>query len=144
MKRTYLRDGRAPIPECEAISKVMSGNKGKNTTPELLLRKALWNKGIRGYRLHWKQVPGQPDVAFVDKKVAVFVNGCYWHRCPRCHPHEPKTNSDFWKKKFEANEVRDKKKTQALQAQGWQVITIWECEIKKNIEACVEQIKQVI
>jgi DNA mismatch endonuclease, patch repair protein len=144
MKKEYLRDGRAPIPQSEAISRVMSANKGKNTKPELLLRKALWNEHIRGYRLHWKQVPGRPDIAFVSKKLAVFVNGCYWHRCPYCHLHEPKTNSDFWKKKFEANVARDRKKTETLQTQGWQVLTIWECEIKKNIDACVEQIRQAI
>lgn len=144
MKKEYLRDGRAPIPQSEATSRVMSANKGKNTKPELLLRKALWNKHIRGYRLHWKQVPGRPDVAFVSKKLAVFVNGCYWHRCPHCSPHEPKTNSDFWQRKFEANMARDKKKTETLQTQGWQVLTIWECEIKKNIDACVEQIRQAI
>jgi len=144
MQKKYLRDGRAPVPKSETTSRVMSANKGKDTKPELLLRKAIWNKHIRGYRLHWKQVPGRPDIAFVSKKLAVFVNGCYWHPCPHCHPHEPKSNIDFWKRKFEANVARDKKKKEALQTQGWQVLTIWECEIKKNIDACVEQIRQVI
>jgi len=144
MQKKYLRDGRAPVPKSETTSRVMSANKGKDTKPELRLRRAIWNKHIRGYRLHWKQVPGRPDIAFVSKKLAVFVNGCYWHRCPHCHPHEPKSNIDFWKRKFEANVARDKKKKEALQTQGWQVLTIWECEIKKNIDACVEQIRQVI
>lgn len=144
MKKKYMRDGRAPIPKTETISRVMSANKSKDTKPELLLRKALWDEYIRGYRLHWKQAPGRPDIAFPGKKLAVFVNGCYWHRCPHCHPHEPKTNSDFWKKKFEANIARDNSKVEALHAQGWQVITLWECEIKKNINACVELIRQAI
>lgn len=142
MGKEYIRDGRAPIPEREITSKVMSANKGKDTKPELSLRKALWNAGIRGYRLHWKQVPGRPDIAFPAKKIAVFVNGCYWHRCPHCHPHEPRTNQDFWRKKFEANVERDKKKIEALYAQGWKVITIWECEIKKNIQDCTRIIKE--
>lgn len=144
MKKEYIRDGRAPIPESAVTSKVMSANKGKDTKPELILRKALWNAHIRGYRLHWRQVPGRPDIAFPVRKLAIFINGCYWHRCPYCHPHEPKTNIDFWKKKFEANIARDRNKIEALHAVGWQIITVWECEIKKSINACVEQIRQAI
>ena len=66
-KRKYCRDGRAPIPNDERISRTMSANKGKNTKPELLLRKALWQKGIKGYRLHWKKIPGKPDIAWASK-----------------------------------------------------------------------------
>src|SRR5271157_969325 len=109
-KPTYIRDGRAPIPEKEATSRVMSANKGINTHPELVLRRALCNEGLRGYRLHWKKAPGRPDIAFPGKKVAVFVNGCFWHRCPYCHPSFPKSNVEFWTAKFEKNRERDKRK----------------------------------
>ena len=103
IKNTYLRDGRAPIPVDEKTSKVMRANKGKNTKPELYLRKALWHHGVKGYRLHWKKVPGRPDLAFPGKKIAIFINGCFWHRCPTCNPSTPKSNTKFWTEKFKKN-----------------------------------------
>lgn len=140
--KRYLRDGRAPIPERESISKVMSANKAKNTKPELLLRKILWKEGIMGYRLHQTNIPGKPDIVFNSKKIAVFVNGCFWHRCPHCKLELPKTNQDFWRKKFEANITRDKNKIKELKSEGWISITIWECQIKKNIPKVVEKLKE--
>ncbi len=99
-KKKYCRDSRSPIPKSEQTSKTMSAIKAKNTKPELLLRKALWHSGVKGYRLHWKKVPGRPDIAFPGKKIAIFVNGCFWHRCPICNPSLPKTNISFWTDKF--------------------------------------------
>ena len=131
-EKIYLRDGRAPIPKMESTSRVMSANKAKNTTPELTFRKALWTNGIRGYRLHWKKVPGRPDIAFPSKKIAIFINGCYWHRCPHCKPHLPKSNIEFWREKFRKNKLRDRKKSIDLEKEGWKVYTIWECQIKNN------------
>lgn len=141
-KGKYIRDGRAPIPDSETRSKTMSAIKGKNTKPELVLRKALWHSGIRGYRLHWKNVPGRPDIAFPGKKLAIFVNGCFWHRCPHCQPSLPKTHIDFWQTKFDNNVARDLKKTGMLKNMGWRVIVIWECQIKRNLEDCTHQIKE--
>jgi len=86
----YIRDKRSPRPRSEAVSRVMSANRAKDTRPEVALRKALRRAGGRGYRLHYKRVPGRPDIAFVSKRVAVFVNGCYWHRCPKCDLPLPK------------------------------------------------------
>ena len=129
-EKTYIRDGRAPIPEKESTSRVMSANKAKNTSPEIFFRKALWSNGIKGYRLHWKKAPGRPDIAFPSKKIAIFVNGCYWHRCPHCKPHMPKSNVDFWEEKFRKNKNRDIKKEKDLKKEGWKVFTVWECEIK--------------
>ena len=103
----YIRDKRSPRPRSEAVSRVMSANRAKDTRPEVALRKALRRAGGRGYRLHYKRVPGRPDIAFVSKRVAVFVNGCYWHRCPKCDLPLPKTNTAFWKAKFDANSARD-------------------------------------
>lgn len=142
--KIYIRDGRAPIPKDPAISKVMSANRGKDTKPEVALRKVLWNKGIKGYRLHWKKVPGRPDIAFIGKKVAIFVNGCYWHRCPSCKLPAPKTNKVFWKNKFKRNIERDKKKTEVLEKDGWKVLTVWECEIKNKVNKCVNKIKSLL
>lgn len=110
----------------------MSANRAKDSKPELLLRKVLWNSGHRGYRLHYKKVPGRPDISYVSKKLAIFVHGCFWHRCPKCDYTLPKTNRKFWKAKFDRNVARDNKKVVDLKALGWKVITVWECELKTN------------
>ncbi|MDX5428413.1 MAG: very short patch repair endonuclease, partial [Bacteroidota bacterium] len=86
--------------------------------------------------------PGRPDLAFSRAKLAVFVNGCYWHRCPSCDLPLPKNNQDFWKKKFEANKARDKKKILDLGSAGWKVLVFWECEIKNDLDEVVEKIEQ--
>lgn len=138
----YIRDGRSPIPKNEATSKVMSSNKGKNTKPEILLRKELWKNNIKGYRLHWRKAPGTPDIAFPKKKLAIFINGCFWHRCPHCNLRLPKTNTEFWKNKFDKNLERDIKKIQLLKNNGWNIIIIWECMIKNDILDCVNIIKK--
>ncbi len=98
----------------EAIARSMSGNKGKNTKPELTLRKALWKLGARGYRLHSKSDPGRPDISFPGRKLVIFVNGCYRHRCPHCDLPLPKSNQKFWRDKFDTNIARDEKKTKQL------------------------------
>jgi len=130
--KQYSRDKRSPTPVNEAASELMSKIKSKNTKPEILLRKMLWKKGYRGYRLHWNKVPGKPDIAYPGKKIAIFVNGCYWHRCPKCKPSMPKSNVEFWKNKFEKNVCRDLRKKKELEVLGWKVFIIWECEIKSN------------
>jgi DNA mismatch endonuclease (patch repair protein) len=141
---TYIRDGRAPIPTQEATSKMMQANKAKNTKPEVLLRKMLWINGLRGYRLHPKQLPGKPDISFSKVKLAVFINGCFWHRCPTCNLSLPKSNTDFWKKKFDANVARDQKKAEALRQIGWRTLTIWECMIASDLESCLERIERAL
>ena len=108
MTKSYLRDKRSPTPSSESTSKVMSANKSKDTKPEIKLRKILWKEGIRGYRLNWKKAPGRPDIAFPGRKIAIFINGCYWHRCPKCELPLPKSNVQFWKDKFDNNIARDK------------------------------------
>lgn len=129
---SYIRDGRAPIPKQESISRVMRANKAKNTRPELLLRKALRDEGIRNYRLHKKNLPGRPDITIPRSRIAIFVNGCFWHRCPHCKHILPKTNRSFWKAKFSDNQKRDKKKIKDLKKLGWKVHTFWECEIREK------------
>lgn len=143
-QRSFLRDGRAPIPKKLITSKVMSANKAKDTKPELLFRKALWAKGIKGYRLHWNKVPGRPDIAFPQKKVAVFVNGCFWHRCPNCKLPLPKSNSFFWLEKFNKNTERDMKKIKLLQEADWKVLVVWECQLANNLNQCVKKVKTLM
>ncbi|MDO4849523.1 MAG: very short patch repair endonuclease [Coriobacteriia bacterium] len=109
----------------------MQGNKGKDTKPELLVRERLREAGLTGYRLQWK-VPGRPDVAWPGRKVAVFINGCFWHRCPNCNPSTPKKNVEYWDAKFARNVERDRQNLEALRADGWTVHVIWECQLKKK------------
>jgi DNA mismatch endonuclease, patch repair protein len=144
MKKEYLRDGRAPIPKKESVSRIMRANKAKNTKPELRLRKALWHNGYKGYRLHPKKVPGRPDIVFKKHALAIFVNGCYWHRCEKCEPSFPKSNQEFWREKFRKNKKRDSRKIKELESEGWRTMTIWECEIKKDIDKCVQKISEVL
>ena len=110
----------------------MQGNKRANTKPELLVRQRLRQAGLTGYRLQWKG-PGHPDIAWPGKKVALFVNGCFWHRCPYCHPSTPKSHVEYWSVKFERNVERDKRNRQELEDAGWTVHVVWECQLKKKV-----------
>ena len=142
--RVYIRNGRAPIPESEVTSRVMSANRPKDTKPELLMRWALRQVGIPGYRLHWKKAPGRPDIAYPGRKIAVFVNGCYWHRCPKCDLPLPKSNTEWWKKKFEKNVERDARKKRSLEETGWKVFIFWECEINEAAISIAHRVRAFI
>lgn len=122
----------------------MQANRSKNTGPEVRLRQLLRAAGYPGYRLHWKKAPGHPDIAFPGRKIAIFVNGCFWHRCPRCNPPAPRSNAEFWQVKFETNRARDARKTQALESSGWLVITVWECELRDHPSEEIARITSAI
>ncbi len=143
-RRAYIRDGRAPIPRSALTSRIMSSIRGKDTKPEISLRKALWGRGHKGYRLHWSNIPGRPDIAFPGKKIAIFVNGCYWHQCPYCKPASPKSHRKFWKEKFEKNKKRDKIKNKQLRNCGWHVRTVWECQIKRDVGNVVSRVEDIL
>ena len=119
----------APPASTYAVHRSMQGNKRKDTKPELLVRQRLRQAGLTGYRLQWK-VPGRPDIAWPGKRTALFINGCFWHRCPHCNPSTPKRNVDYWQAKFARNVDRDRANVAALEAAGWHVHVIWECELK--------------
>lgn len=140
----YVRDGRSPVPKDERVSAVMSRIRAKDTKPELMLRAMLREAGHTGYRLHYAKVPGRPDVAFVGRKVAVFVNGCFWHGCPHCRPRTPKNNSAFWVNKVATNKARDKRKAAALRKEGWLVIAIWECQLRDHPQRSVARVLKVL
>jgi DNA mismatch endonuclease (patch repair protein) len=123
-------DPRNPFATSQAVFNSMKGNKRKNTKPELVMRRLLREAGYPGYRLHWKKAPGCPDIAYPGRKIAIFINGCFWHRCPKCDLPLPKSNTDFWKKKFECNVERDRTKIEQLESKGWKVFVVWECELK--------------
>lgn len=115
----------------------MSRIKGRNTKPERALRGALWRLGLR-YRIH-HALPGRPDVVFPTQRIAIFIDGCFWHGCPE-HAVQPKTNETFWINKIGRNRVRDQQVTLTLQADGWTVLRFWEHEVKKDLPQVVEQI----
>jgi DNA mismatch endonuclease (patch repair protein) len=113
----------------EVRSKIMSAVRSRgNKTTELPLARLLWAAGIRGYRKHWP-VAGKPDFAWPGKKVAVFVDGCFWHGC-RCKTL-PRTNREFWRNKIENNQRRDRRVSRALRRDGWTVIRVKECAVRK-------------
>jgi len=118
----------------------MSQIRCKNTGPEIKLRKLLWSNGIRGYRIYY-DLSGKPDIVFTRKKLAIFVDGCFWHKCPVCF-QEPETRKEFWMKKINFNVERDLKITQQLQDEGWTVLRFWEHEIRKKPDETVKKIIQ--
>ena len=126
----------------------MSRIRGKNTKPEILVRKGLHARGFR-FRLHNKKLPGSPDIVLPKYGVAIMVNGCFWHGHKRCrYATKPKSNVEFWETKIARNRHRDEVTTAHLEALGWTVITIWECEIKgaysaaSRLDALAEEIRE--
>lgn len=122
-------------------SHCMSRIKGKDTKPELILRRALWSAGLR-YRLH-HGVTGRPDIAFPRSRVAVFCDGCFWHGCPD-HSVSPKTNALFWKTKIGKNRARDERVAAALRAEGWTVIRFWEHDIESDPQKLARWVKRIV
>lgn len=113
----------------EMRSKIMRSIKSKNTKPELAVRKLLTKMGYR-YRLHRKDLPGKPDIAFIGRKKVIFVHGCFWHGhegCPIAHT----PNIEFWKQKLSNNKQRDRHALDELRRLGWKVLIVWECDLKK-------------
>lgn len=131
-------------PLTEGVRKCMKSNKSKDTSPELKVRKALRDAGYPGYRLNWKKAPGKPDICYPGRKIAIFVNGCFWHRCPRCNLPLPKHNADYWIPKLEKNVQRDRRNIEDLETKGWKVVVIWECEIEKEFDVCMDDVIRLI
>ncbi|EMR0690539.1 TPA: DNA mismatch endonuclease Vsr [Pseudomonas aeruginosa] len=123
----------------EQRSRLMSRVKGKNTAPELVVRRLVFGMGYR-YRLHLKNLPGRPDLAFLGRKKVIFVNGCFWHGHTGCRYGQlPKTRLEYWQDKIERNKKRDEENIYSLETSGWQVLTIWQCELR-NIEHLREKL----
>ncbi len=115
----------------EAKSRQMARVRSKNTEPEVAVRRALHARGFR-FRLHRKDLPGKPDIVLPRHGLAILVHGCFWHGCPRCDRgrRAPKTNVPFWTAKLTANKERDIRSIAALEASGWRVAVLWECDIR--------------
>ena len=113
-------------------SRMMSGIRGKNTKPELIVRKMLYAAGFRGFRIHRKDLPGAPDVVLPGRKVAVFVHGCFWHAHERCrYAAVVKSRRKFWIPKLAKNAKRDRHAIERLVLDGWRVLVVWECALRK-------------
>lgn len=123
---------RPPSSKSRTVSKVMRANKGKGTSLELRVRKAISSAGFKGYRLNWSKIPGRPDIAFVKHKIAVIINGCFWHGCRRCISALPKTNRRYWSWKMESNKKRDQRNAAQLKRLGWRFYRVWEHDVKKG------------
>ncbi|MGN8095763.1 very short patch repair endonuclease [Methylobacterium sp. 22177] len=118
----------ADIVPPETRSRMMSSIRGRDTKPEILVRKILRDLHV-GYRLHVKDLPGRPDIVMRGRRRVIEVQGCFWHRHPNCRfAYTPKSRTEFWQRKFDSNVARDARNHQALRDGGWQVLTIWECE----------------
>ena len=124
--RDEVVDSLTPAQRSERMSRI----KGKNTKPELFVRRLVHGLGYR-YRLHEKRLPGRPDLVFAGRRKVIFVHGCFWHRHEGCRlTRWPKTRLDFWGPKLEGNAARDRDVERELSQLGWDVMVIWECEVK--------------
>lgn len=125
----------------ETMHRIMSGVHSKDTEPEIMLREALWKQGLR-YRKNYKALPGTPDIVLTRQKIAIFVDGDFWHG--KGHLDNPgeqiETNGEYWRGKLARNVERDKENNDELTAQGWLVLRFWESDIKRDLNGCVEKI----
>ncbi len=126
----------------EKRSRIMAAVKGKDTSIELVVRKRLHRMGFR-HRLDNGHLPGNPDLTFRSPKIAVFVNGCFWHghSCKR-GSRIPKTNKDYWLKKIERTVERDRRNRRTLESSGWRVCVVWECDMERGIDAIINQLQK--
>lgn len=134
------------IVDSATRARMMSGIRGKNTVPEMLVRRFLHARGYR-YRVHRKDLPGKPDLVLPRLKVCIFVHGCFWHRHPGCvYATTPKTRPEFWSEKFQKNVRRDLANIDALEAAGWNVLIVWECHLKNDpdtLERVAEKLRLI-
>lgn len=141
--RPHLKSQREVIRRDQAVvSKYMAAIRSRDTQPEQLLRRLLRRLGLR-FQANYRRAPGTPDVAFVRAQVAVFVDGCFWHACSRCYV-QPTVNTSYWAMKAQRNQRRDRRTNRRLRAQGWSVVRIRECALKRNPETCVRRIVRVL
>ena len=127
----------------EQRSWTMSRVRSKDTTPEMRVRSEMHRTGYR-FRLHVSGMPGKPDIVLPRFRTVIFVNGCFWHRHPGCrYAATPKSNVDYWERKFETNVVRDERSHASLRQDGWTVLIIWECQTRSR-EALVDTLSGIL
>lgn len=126
-------------PDARRSKNMRAIRSSRNRTTERRLTSLLASSGIRGWKLRPKGIQGNPDIMITSKRIAVFVDGCFWHGCPRCG-HIPKTNRAYWLAKLARNKRRDSRMTRELRAQGFRVVRIWECQLRKRPKRCLDRI----
>lgn len=127
----------------EVRSRMMSGIKGKDTRPEMLIRRGLHSRGYR-YRLHCGGLPGRPDMVFMSRRAAIFIQGCFWHGHD-CHLFKwPATRKEWWRNKIETNQARDQRNRQELAAAGWRQLWIWECALKGRTRLPIDDVLDAV
>lgn len=126
-------------------SEIMSHIKSQNTSIEILVRQQLFALGLR-YRVNFKLLPGKPDIVFTKKKVAIFIHGCFWHgHDAGCrYSHVSKSRTEYWSEKISRTKMRDKQHIADLEESGWNVLVIWECEIRKDLPLVIEKITKYL
>lgn len=127
-----------------ARSELMSRIRGKDTKPEMLVRRLVHSMGYR-YRLHARELPGRPDLVFRPRRKAIFVHGCFWHRHEGCSRNTmPAIRQDFWRRKLNGNAQRDRRNEAVLQENGWRVLVIWECEANGDMDRLARTISEFL
>jgi DNA mismatch endonuclease (patch repair protein) len=129
-----VTDTRTP----EQRSRIMAAVRGKNTSPEVALRRALYAAGVRGWRCHYGRAPGKPDLAWPGRRVAVFVDGAFWHG--HSSRHRPGRSGAYWDAKIDANVARDRRVDAELRDRGWTVLRVWDFEVRKSLADIVERV----
>lgn len=126
-------------------SEIMSHIKSKDTSIELMVRRYLFSQGYR-YRVNYKALPGKPDIVFSKKKIAIFIHGCYWHGhdCGSRYAHTSQSNKTYWEPKIYRTKQRDHEHIIKLEASGWKVAILWECQIKNNFDQTIENLINMI
>ena len=124
-------------------SEIMRRVKGRDTSPEVRLRKALWALGVRGWRLDVRTLPGRPDLAFRRAQLAVFIDGCFWHGCPR-HCRMPSSNQAYWTRKIERNRERDRAAGRDLRRRGWRALRLWEHQVRRDPAAAAARVARAL
>lgn len=124
-------------------SEIMRRVRASNTSPERALRHLLWAAGLVGYRTCRSDLPGKPDIAYGRKRVAIFLDGCFWHGCPSCY-RRPATNRSYWDAKVRRNRKRDRERRAELTRLGWRVVGIWEHEARRSPDACVKRVREAL
>lgn len=120
----------------------MSRIRRRDTKPELLLRKALWARGLHGYRLDLARLPGRPDLTWTKRRVVVFIDGAFWHGHPSAY--KPGKSGAYWDEKIRRNVKRDREADAALRAMGWTVLRLWDFEVRKDLDGCVARIREAL
>ncbi len=132
------------VVDKETRSRMMSGIRGKNTKPEMIIRSLLHKDGFR-YRIHVKDLPGKPDLVLKKYNAVIFVHGCFWHRHDCSYFKWPKTRTEFWEKKLNGNVQNDKRNVESLKGMNWRICIIWECSVRganKDVNAVKDKVSQ--